>query len=223
MKKKYSRSVWNIGTTFQLNFTGKTHFHPPNQLCSWGKLFHLADNYTCPSCPRWIAHSSNQPFSPWGLTGQVRVVMISRMAKPEEVLVVENEQGEAVREFMKDTDAINMYKSMRETLGTLCIVLEWPFSECSTSFHHQFPILPVISSPDLFSPYLSSPPQYHLHLVPNPPPQYLFSPLLHCILLSVANSSPFVPITSSPFLSLASILDSLGLCWYGEDYDREAV
>eukprot|EP00731_Ephydatia_muelleri_P027685 Em0019g558a len=47
---------------------------------------------------------------------KVRVVMISRMAKPEEVLVVENEQGEAVREFMKDTDAINMYKSMRETL-----------------------------------------------------------------------------------------------------------
>lgn len=48
---------------------------------------------------------------------KVRVVMISRMAKPEEVLVVENEQGEVVREFMKDTDAINMYKSMRETLG----------------------------------------------------------------------------------------------------------
>ena len=31
--------------------------------------------------------------------------------------MVENEQGEVVREFMKDTDAINMYKSMRETLG----------------------------------------------------------------------------------------------------------
>ena len=42
--------------------------------------------------------------------------MISRMAKPEEVLVVENEQGEVVREFMKDTDSINMYKNMRETL-----------------------------------------------------------------------------------------------------------
>ena len=40
-------------------------------------------------------------------------MMISRMAKPEEVLVVENEQGEVVREFMKDTDAINM----RERLG----------------------------------------------------------------------------------------------------------
>ena len=41
------------------------------------------------------------------------------MAKPEEVLVVENEQGEVVREFMKDTDAINNYKNMRETLGMI--------------------------------------------------------------------------------------------------------
>ena len=31
--------------------------------------------------------------------------------------MVENEQGEVVREFMKDTDSINMYKNMRETLG----------------------------------------------------------------------------------------------------------
>ena len=48
---------------------------------------------------------------------KVRRVMIQRMAKPEEVLVVENDQGEVVREFMKDTDSINMYKNMRETLG----------------------------------------------------------------------------------------------------------
>ncbi|XP_072170953.1 exportin-1-like [Diadema setosum] len=47
---------------------------------------------------------------------RVRRIMISRMAKPEEVLVVENDQGEVVREFMKDTDSINMYKNMRETL-----------------------------------------------------------------------------------------------------------
>ncbi|XP_063728353.1 exportin-1-like, partial [Symsagittifera roscoffensis] len=46
----------------------------------------------------------------------VRYIMISKMAKPEEVLVVENDQGELVREFMKDTDSINLYKSMRETL-----------------------------------------------------------------------------------------------------------
>ena len=42
--------------------------------------------------------------------------MISRMAKPEEVLVVENENGEVVREQLKDTDSINLYKTMRETL-----------------------------------------------------------------------------------------------------------
>jgi len=47
---------------------------------------------------------------------KVRFTMVSRMAKPEEVLVVENENGEVVREFMKDTDAINNYKNMRETL-----------------------------------------------------------------------------------------------------------
>ena len=50
------------------------------------------------------------------ILSKVRQVMIGRMCKPEEVLVVENEQGEVVREFMKDTDAINMYKTMRETL-----------------------------------------------------------------------------------------------------------
>ena len=38
------------------------------------------------------------------------------MAKPEEVLIVENDQGEVVREFMKDTDAINLYKTMRGVL-----------------------------------------------------------------------------------------------------------
>ncbi|XP_018334478.1 exportin-1 [Agrilus planipennis] len=47
---------------------------------------------------------------------RLRYIMISRMAKPEEVLVVENDNGEVVREFMKDTDSINLYKSMRETL-----------------------------------------------------------------------------------------------------------
>uniref|UniRef100_S4RXI1 Exportin-1 n=1 Tax=Petromyzon marinus TaxID=7757 RepID=S4RXI1_PETMA len=50
---------------------------------------------------------------------QVRLVMVCRMAKPEEVLVVENDQGEVVREFMKDTDSISLYKNMRETLGAV--------------------------------------------------------------------------------------------------------
>jgi len=47
---------------------------------------------------------------------KVRNVMISRMAKPEEVLVVEGDDGTIVRETTKDTDAIAQYKTMRETL-----------------------------------------------------------------------------------------------------------
>lgn len=38
---------------------------------------------------------------------KVRCIMIYRMAKPEEVLIVENENGEVVREFMKDTNAVS--------------------------------------------------------------------------------------------------------------------
>lgn len=49
------------------------------------------------------------------LTG-VRQVMIAKMAKPEEVLIVEDENGDIVRETTKDTDVIAQYKTMRETL-----------------------------------------------------------------------------------------------------------
>jgi exportin-1 len=42
--------------------------------------------------------------------------MISRMAKPEEVLIVEDEHGHIVREVYRDTDSITLYKAMRETL-----------------------------------------------------------------------------------------------------------
>ncbi|EIM90438.1 uncharacterized protein STEHIDRAFT_129260 [Stereum hirsutum FP-91666 SS1] len=46
----------------------------------------------------------------------LRLVVIEKMVKPEEVLVVENEEGEIVREFMKESDTIVLYKSMRELL-----------------------------------------------------------------------------------------------------------
>jgi exportin-1 len=45
---------------------------------------------------------------------ELRFVMIGKMAKPEEVLIVEDDNGEIVRAPMKDTDAITLYKSMRE-------------------------------------------------------------------------------------------------------------
>ena len=54
--------------------------------------------------------------------------MVSKMAKPEEVLMVENENGEVVREFMKDTDSIDLYKNMRETLVYLTH-LDYPGTE----------------------------------------------------------------------------------------------
>ncbi len=38
------------------------------------------------------------------------------MAKPEEVLVVQNDEGEIVREFVKESDTITLYKTMREVL-----------------------------------------------------------------------------------------------------------
>ncbi|KAI8371079.1 nuclear export factor CRM1 [Blakeslea trispora] len=46
----------------------------------------------------------------------LRVVMIECMVKPEEVLVVENDEGEIVREFVKESDTIVLYKSMKEVL-----------------------------------------------------------------------------------------------------------
>ncbi|KIM28962.1 hypothetical protein M408DRAFT_329009 [Serendipita vermifera MAFF 305830] len=46
----------------------------------------------------------------------LRLVVIERMVKPEEVLIVENEEGEIVREVLKETETIVVYKQMRELL-----------------------------------------------------------------------------------------------------------
>eukprot|EP00298_Acanthocystis_sp_HF-20_P013750 c20491_g1_i1.p1 GENE.c20491_g1_i1~~c20491_g1_i1.p1 ORF type:complete len:1085 (+),score=424.14 c20491_g1_i1:187-3441(+) len=46
----------------------------------------------------------------------IRRVIIENMAKPEEVLIVENDDGQIVREFIKDSDVIVVYQNMREAL-----------------------------------------------------------------------------------------------------------
>lgn len=46
----------------------------------------------------------------------LRVVMIEKMVRPEEVLIVENDEGEIVREFVKETDTVQLYKTIRECL-----------------------------------------------------------------------------------------------------------
>ena len=47
---------------------------------------------------------------------RLRNVMIDKMAKPEEVIIVEDESGEIVREMTKDTEVIAQYKTMREAI-----------------------------------------------------------------------------------------------------------
>jgi len=61
-----------------------------------------------PSAPRKALYAA--PMS------KLRLLMVSRMAKPEEVIVVEDENGNIVRETMKDNDVLAQYKLMRETL-----------------------------------------------------------------------------------------------------------
>ncbi|QLG73045.1 hypothetical protein HG535_0E01290 [Zygotorulaspora mrakii] len=50
------------------------------------------------------------------ICSQLRWVIIENMVRPEEVLIVENDEGEIVREFVKESDTIQLYKSEREVL-----------------------------------------------------------------------------------------------------------
>ena len=60
--------------------------------------------------------SESRKFLYAPVLNEVRQVMIDSMAKPEEVLIVEDENGDIVRETTKDTDVIAQYKTMRDTL-----------------------------------------------------------------------------------------------------------
>jgi len=50
------------------------------------------------------------------ILSEVRGVLISKMAKPQEVTIKENEEGHIVRAEEEDTDEIALYKMMREAL-----------------------------------------------------------------------------------------------------------
>lgn len=47
---------------------------------------------------------------------RLRIVMIEAMAKPEEVIIVEDDNGEIIRELTKDTEVIAQYKTMRDAI-----------------------------------------------------------------------------------------------------------
>ena len=55
-----------------------------------------------------------QTYSP--ILVQVRRILIERMPKPEEVLVVEDENGCVVKEHLKDVEVVALHKMVRETL-----------------------------------------------------------------------------------------------------------
>lgn len=50
-----------------------------------------------------------------GPMSKLRMLMICRMAKPEEVLIVEDENGNIVRETLKDNDVLVQYKVISST------------------------------------------------------------------------------------------------------------
>lgn len=50
------------------------------------------------------------------ILSKLRTVAIEKMVRPEEVLIVENDEGEIVREFVKESDTIMLYQSMRKLL-----------------------------------------------------------------------------------------------------------
>ncbi|GMH35437.1 hypothetical protein BSKO_03305 [Bryopsis sp. KO-2023] len=75
--------------------------------CQTGRMT-FYDSRTCGGKERRLFFES--------ILSQLRTLMLCRMAKPEEVIVVEDENGNAVRETMKDSEVLAQYKTMRETL-----------------------------------------------------------------------------------------------------------
>ncbi len=63
-----------------------------------------------------VLHTNSRRAIYADIITMLRFVMIENMAKPEEVLIVEDENGEIVRETIKESDTATLYKSMREVL-----------------------------------------------------------------------------------------------------------
>lgn len=89
----------------------------------WNKLasdlYHEAP--PAQSSPLFLTSQTSIPESPRRklysqILHRVREALIRRMPRPEEVLIVEDENGEIVKEAMKDSDSIALYKTMKETL-----------------------------------------------------------------------------------------------------------
>ena len=70
-----------------------------------------------------VPRNVDQPEGPYtGLTQEVIDITVQRMSRPEEMMMMENEDGEVVRVETKDTDSIALYKTMKECLVLLVSV-----------------------------------------------------------------------------------------------------
>lgn len=63
-----------------------------------------------------IVQTNSRRWNYCDILSSLRTILIERMVKPEEVLIVEDENGEIVREHIKETDNLALYKSIRELL-----------------------------------------------------------------------------------------------------------
>ena len=71
--------------------------------------------------PQWLSVPGAAPSSPRKelykpILSPLREVLIRRTPRPEEVLIEQDDSGDIVRSTTKDTDAIAMYKTMKDTL-----------------------------------------------------------------------------------------------------------
>ncbi|KAJ2814729.1 Karyopherin transporter, partial [Coemansia furcata] len=106
---KVCLEYWNVLVKGLYEDVPTSHFNAPTGLLNLGGGSNASGNSSTMS-----AELRRQMYA--GVLTGVRYVMISRMARPEEVLIVENDEGEIVREFIKETDTITLYKTQRECL-----------------------------------------------------------------------------------------------------------
>jgi exportin-1 len=85
-----------------------------NPLLNMGSLSGLANGMGRDAMLASMSNLRKEKYT--AVLTNLRQCMIEKMVRPEEVLIMENDEGEIVREFVKESDTIQLYKSTRECL-----------------------------------------------------------------------------------------------------------
>ncbi|KAI8878522.1 ARM repeat-containing protein [Backusella circina FSU 941] len=79
----------------------------------WGKLvYDVVQESSRQTTPLLMTHYAD-------MLNRLRLLLIQNMVRPDDILLVENEDGEITREFIKQSDTTAIYKSMRHVLCLL--------------------------------------------------------------------------------------------------------